>query len=129
MKCNIGPLQKENNDYTADSKEMADLLAKQYTKVFSKLEDTNLDPTMLFSDVKTWGMKDVQFSVDDITREIDNTSSCASSGPDGLPIKLLQKCPSLSYALHLFWSQCWVEETNCSIIKRTFGCPDSQRWQ
>ena len=46
---------------------MADLLAKQYTKVFSKPEDTNLDPMMLFSDVKTWRMKDEQFSVEDIT--------------------------------------------------------------
>ena len=122
MKCNIGPLQKENNDYTADSKEMADLLAKQYTKVFSKPEDTNLDPTMLFFDVKTWRMKDVQFSVDDITREIDNTS-CASSGPDGLPIKLLQKCPSLPYALHLFLSQCWAEETTVQSLKEPLVVP------
>ena len=120
VKCNIGPLQKENNDYTADSKEMADLLAKQYTKVFSKPEDTTLDPTMVFFDVKTWRMKDEQISVDDITREIDNTSSCASSGPDSLPIKLFQKSPSLSML---------GGRNNCSIIKRTFGCPDSQRWQ
>ena len=76
---------------------------------------------MLFSDVKTWMMKEVQFSVDDITQEINNT--CASSGPDGLPITLLQKCPCLSYALHLFWSQCWVEETTVQSLKEPLVVP------
>ena len=81
MKSNVGPIQKENEDLTADAKEMADLLAKQYSKVFSRPPESPVDPKILFTDDKNWKPKDIKFNVDDFTQESDTTSPYASSGP------------------------------------------------
>ena len=123
VKSKIGPLLKEDNEHTADPKEMADLLGKQYRKVFSKPSEIPINPGILFADNKVWNLKDIQFSVEDIIREINNTPTSSSSGPDGLPIILLQKCPSLALPLHIFWFKCWNEEVTVQSLKEPIIIP------
>ena len=123
VKSNIGPLQIPNQKFTADPKEMADLLANQYTRVFSVPEDTPSDIKRLFSDQKILQFKDIIFSIKDVLEEIKNTSSSAASGPDGLPIILLQKCPSLGLPLHIFWTKCWEEEVTVQSLKEPIIIP------
>ena len=123
VKSNINPLQKPNQKFTDDPKEMADLLANQYTRVFSVPEDTPSDINRLFSDQKIWQFKDIIFSIKDVLEEIKNTSPSAASGPDGLPIILLQKCPSLGLPLHIFWTKCWEEEVAVQSLKEPIIIP------
>ena len=59
VKSNIGPLQKPNQKFKDDPKGMADLLANQYTRVFSVTEDTPSDIKRLFSDQKIWQFEDI----------------------------------------------------------------------
>ena len=49
MKTVIGPLKNTNSEYVSDSKDMANVLAKQYTSVFSTPKDSLIDPYSLFT--------------------------------------------------------------------------------
>ena len=123
VKSTVGPLQKEDEELTADPKEMANLLAKQYTKVFSRPEDSPVDPKVLFADDKDWKLKDIKFSVEDFIEESNTTSPYASSGPDGFPIVVVQKCPAIAYPLHKFWSKCWEKEVTVQSLKEPVVIP------
>ena len=114
-KSNVGPIQKENEDLTADAKEMADLLAKQYSKVFSRQPESPVDPKILFTDDKNWKLKDIKFNVDDFTVRFFQ--------PDGFPIVVVQKCPALAYPIHKFWTSCWEKEVTVQSLKEPVVVP------
>ena len=122
VKSKVVPLTKENEELTADSKEMADLLAKQYSQVFSTPDESPVDPQTPFADDKTWKLKNIKFSVEDLIEESNTIKSHASSGPDGFPIILVQKCPALAYPLYKFWTKCWEDEISVQSLKEpVFG--------
>ncbi len=102
IKSKIGPLLNENNQYTASSQEMANILKTQYESVFN-------DP--LPSSVYTEGANlaeedliDIEFTSSDFQDAIDELSTNSSSGPDGVPAILLKKCKlELSGPLAILW--------------------------
>ncbi len=105
VRSKIGPLLDEKNEYTNSSFEMANILSKQYSSVFSLpcsspyfeiTEDTNI-PTLT----------DVTFTEEDISDAIDELRNSAASGPDGLSAILLKNCKaSLFRPLAGLWRDC-----------------------
>ena len=86
----IGPLLNENNQYTASSTEMANILSSQYGSVFSTPSECSS-----YKDAQPAGsntLEDILFTESDIADAIDELSNSSASGPDGVPAILLKKC-------------------------------------
>ena len=85
----IGPLLKDKDQLTDDNKEMAELLSKQYSSVFSKPKAASDDEEPVSPGSK---LSDIQFTAKDMEDVIDELSSNAAAGMDGFPAILLKKC-------------------------------------
>ena len=110
-KTKIGPLLNEDEMYTSDPKEMANILAKQFASVFSQPKQPLMSPTSLFSDSsfddRGSVLCDILFTVEDILASINELSSSSASGPDGFAALLLKKCAhSLCDPLYQIYRKC-----------------------
>ena len=104
-KTSIGPLLTENNEYTASSSKMANLLSNQYSSVFSKPIDSPYFTLEEKEDVPT--ITDIEFTEQDIIDAIDELKNNSASGPDGLAAIFLKKCKnSLAKPLFHMWRKC-----------------------
>ena len=103
-KTSIGPLLNENNEYTASSSKMANLLSVQYSSVFSTPTDS---PYYALEDEDGTTITDIEFSEQDIIDAIDELKQNSASGPDGLTAIFLKKCKnSLVKPLFHLWRKC-----------------------
>ena len=94
----IGPLLNELNNYTNSSPEMAEILSKQYSSVFTKPSDNPYNTCEERNDIPT---------KTDIEDAIDELSNTAASGPDGLAAIFLKKYKTvLSGTLFQLWRDC-----------------------
>ena len=104
-KSSIGPLLNENNEYTASSSKMANLLSSQYSFVFSKPSDSPYYAMEESQDDAT--ITDIEFSEQDIIDAIDELKNTSASGPDGLAAIFLKKCKySIAKPLFRLWRKC-----------------------
>ena len=104
VKSNVGPLKNENDELTADPMEMAELLSKQYSSVFSIPTDVPQETPV--SNDHTPCIDNIIFNENDIINAIDELRPNSSSGPDGFSAALLKHCKeSLSKPLHIFWKK------------------------
>ena len=102
MKSRIGPLlNKLTGEMTIDSIEMANILAEQYSSVFSKPSTT--PPTI--DDPNQSPINNIAITPHELTEAIEELKNSAASGPDGYPAILLKNCKSsLSHPLTTFWN-------------------------
>jgi len=121
----IGPFLQENGDKMEDSE--AEVLRKQYEKVFSTpKQDAEINNAKDFfkgtdSDET---INNVIFNYEDIRNAIDELSSNASAGPDGIPAILLKKCrDALSKPLEILWSKSLETGEIPDVFKLAFVCP------
>ena len=104
-KTKVGPLLNSNNEFTNSSPEMANILSKQYSSVFSEPCDSPYFDDTENNDIPT--LTDVTFSEDDLSDAIDEISITAASGPDGLSAIFLKRCKSsLLKPLTGLWRDC-----------------------
>ena len=122
VRSKIGPLLNDKNEYTNSSFEMANILSKQYSSVFSLpcnspyLEKTD-DP-----DIPT--LTDVTFTEEDLSDAIDELRNSAASGPDGLSALLLKNCKaSLLRPLARLWRDCLDQGITPSKLKEAHIIP------
>ena len=103
-KTSIGPLLNESNEFTNSSCEMANILSKQYSSVFST--PSNHEPgDAEKDDIPT--ISDIVFTEEDIIAAIEELKNNSSAGPDGLAAILLKKCKlSLAKPLFSLWRDC-----------------------
>ena len=106
VKSKIGPLLNNANKLVGNSKEMAEILSQQYTKVFS----TPIDPSTIVDNNPTLtpaSISDIIFSESDIESAIDELRIASAPGPDGFPAALLKNCKHiLAVPLTIFWRKC-----------------------
>ena len=89
----MGPLIDKEGNYEFDPVGMAELLAKQYTSVFSVQREALPDQTIFFgTDPNNRDLSDVNFTESDIPDAINKMSYNSSPGADGFPAILLKKC-------------------------------------
>ena len=103
-KQNIGPLEDtESHALTNDPKEMADILQKQYVKVFSD-PNAEIPEEVLGKRIPKICIEDFVFTEEDIEKAIDELQTHAASGPDNFPAIVLKKCKqNLSRPLYHLW--------------------------
>ena len=121
-KSKIGPLLNENNEYTPVSKEMAEILRLQYESVFSD----QLPNSVYTQSAKqaTGELNDISFDCQDIIDAIGEIASTSSSGPDGVPAILLNKCKEvICVPLYTLWRKSLDMGTTCSPTQRTHIIP------
>jgi hypothetical protein len=87
---------------TNNSTEMAEVLADQYSSVFSKPSTDAPD-----IEINALPINNISITPDELTEAIEELRNNAASGPDGIPAILLKKCKTvLSEALVIFWNKC-----------------------
>ena len=104
VKTKIGPLLNTNGELTQRSKEMAEILSRQYVTVFSvpKPDDTMQNERDVNVDI----IPDLQVTEDDLIKAINELSQTAAPGPDGFPAIFLKQCKEeLSIPLCILWRQ------------------------
>lgn len=107
----IGPLLDTIGNLVNCPIRMSEMLAEQYSSVFSSPQDCQLNPEELFSvaspdavEGTRQPLQDLQFSPSDIARAIGEVSATAAAGPDRFPAMLLRQCQSaISIPLFLIW--------------------------
>ena len=87
-KSTIGPLKNEHGNTVADSAEMANILNKHFSSVFTR-ESTNEipDPTPMNINVK---LSNVEFNSTVIKQKIDKLKNGSAPGTDGIGVFLLK---------------------------------------
>ena len=100
----IGPLKDRNGNFIYDNLGIANLLADQYMSVFNKPTINCPDKQMLFPDLSDMPFGNINFTEKDFIEAIDELSSTAGAGPDGLPAILLKQCKEqIAPALTILW--------------------------
>jgi hypothetical protein len=120
VKTKIGPLlNKETAQMTNNSPEMAEVLAEQYSSVFSK---PSTDPPEI--DESALPINNIIITPVEIMEAIDELRNNAASGPDGIPSILLKKCKNpLATVLTTFWNKCMEVVNIPSSLKTTIIPP------
>ena len=80
----IGPF-KIGNEYIHDSKEICNLLVKQYNSQFSNGANITKVTNELFNEVQDGDLADIEIKEDDIVNAIGKLNINSAAGPDGLP--------------------------------------------
>ena len=111
VKSKIGPLLDKNGKYISSPLEMANILAKQFSSVFSKMSAPLSAPSELFPDdvhsTKETSINDIVFSIEDVIKAILQLSLSSAPGPDGFSCVLLKNCVySLSNPLYQIYRRC-----------------------
>ena len=105
-----------------DNEDMAEILSKQYSDVFSKPKTTLPKPTDLFhrQNEEKRTIIDIVFNERDIEESIDEIASTAAAGPDGYPAILLKTCKKiLSKPLLILWRNCFDLGVAPKLLKRS----------
>ena len=121
----IGPFLDTNGNPLKESE--AEALKSQYEKVFStpKEESKVENPKEFFKESPNEQKIDyIHFDFEDIQNAIDQLSSNAAAGPDGVPAILLKKCKfQLSDPLFKLWSKSMETGEIPEIFKLAHVCP------
>ena len=97
---------------------MADILADQYSSVFST---PSTDPPDI--EINALPINNISITPDELAEAIEEMRNNAASGPDGIPAILLKKCKTvLSEALAIFWNE-YMEVGNIPISLKSFLIP------
>jgi len=119
----IGPLLNRNQEYTASSKEMADLLSDQYGSVFS-IPTKQSAYRDVVTDENQPTLENFFINEADIIDAIDKLSCSSASGPDGVPAVLLKKCKStLSNPLVSLYKCCIEQGITPALLKQSHIVP------
>ena len=106
IKTKVGPLVNENGKLTQRNKEMAEILSKQYVKVFSVPKPTNTTEIENDDTINVNNIPDLQITEDNLVKAINELSQSAAPGPDSFPAILLKQCKEeLSTPLCILWKK------------------------
>lgn len=106
----VGPLLDDTGELVNDSAKMADMLAQQYSSVFSTPlrpiphEPPDEKPTEESSAIPK--VYNIPFTEDDLKEAIDDLNATSAAGPDGFPAIFLKECrEELARPLYLIWRE------------------------
>ena len=119
VKSKIGPLKTDNGNIISKPSEMAEMLSKQFSEMFSKPQNgpfqKNNSEAIL---------SDVDFDKKDIVESIDELGFNSAPGFDGFPAILLKKCKEeLCAPLTYIWKESLREGSIPSTLKTAIITP------
>ena len=105
LSTGIGPLITDMNDIVSCPARMAEMLANQYNKVFSKPKENLKTADEIFaSEENDRSLNDIHFQEQDLIKAIGEISATAAAGPDRFPAILLKQCKdALAKPLCMIW--------------------------
>ena len=106
IKSGIGPLINSAKTLICEPKEMAEILSKQYSSVFSTPRHENTAEDRLFPEENPTqpSLSNIIFTDSELEEAMKELSDNAAAGPDGFPAILLKRCrSSLSGPLGKIW--------------------------
>ena len=104
---NISMLFDENNNICSNPKDIANILQRQFTSVFSDPSKTDIPSALFDSPAIDHQFNDemLEFTISDIIEAIQDIKPNAAAGPDEIPVCLLKKCKeTLAVPIHILWS-------------------------
>ena len=104
----IGPLLNSADLLISSASEMAEILSRQYTSVFSTPKSPLKDPSEYFPHSNSQNnvpiLENIEFSREDIKKAMREIPTTAAAGPDRVPAILLKLCcEPLSEPLYIMW--------------------------
>ena len=126
-KSNVGPL-KVGSNVTADNKEMANILASQFSSVFCTSKNQLPSADELFSnmsvDSSSPSLNQIPFDENDFLEALDALKSSSGSGPYGFPSIYLKHC-KLAFArpLYILWKMSMQSGVIPTRLKTTYVTP------
>lgn len=106
LRSNIGPLRSDKGDLIDSSKDMAELLQKQYCSVFSDPSEANIKESLSSVPNTDSSMSSFNFTTDDIIRAIDELDAYSATSDEDIPAKVLKECKHfLAIPLHMIWKR------------------------
>jgi len=116
----------ESNNICNNTTQIANLLQKQFSSVFSNPSETDLSaaefnrPEVAFP----FGDDKLSFSRQDIINAIDDIKLNSAAGPDAIPVCLLKNCKELlSEPIYLIWERSFEEGDIPSYYKTSYIAP------
>ncbi|XP_042857768.1 uncharacterized protein LOC122244039 [Penaeus japonicus] len=104
QKCSIPMLFNEAKRSCTNPEEIANILQRQFSSIFSDPSATIIDDALFQSPSQQNPFTEdmLEFSVADVIEAIDEIKPGAAAGPDDLPVLLLKKCKeALSKPIHM----------------------------
>ena len=89
VKVGISQLRKEDRNLTETDLEAAEELSKFFQSVFTK--EPQGDTPKLDNQISN-DLKDVEFTSEDVAKELNKLSTDKSPGPDKLHLRILKEC-------------------------------------
>ena len=125
VESKIGPLVCPiTGDLVSDNEKMANILADQFSSVFSSPKEEILPADVIFPLDDSLPFTDIDISVQDFLDAIDSIKSNTGAGPFGFSSQFIKKCSSsLAYPLFLLWSKCYDEGVTPAALKSTVVLP------
>ena len=138
VKSNIGPL-KDGDNIVFDNSKMANMLAEQFSSVYSSPKGTIPSAESLFSGSNlTPSLSDIPFDTNDMIEALESLNSFSGSGPLRFPSVFLKKCKhQFAVPLCMLWKRSLSEGYIPMSFKQTdilplykkgsVGCPENYR--
>ena len=127
VRTGIGPLEKSKDTYTNDPSEMASLLNKQYSSVFSKPDPAlQVENTSSFfsKEPEVGFLSDLVITEELVEKAIGDLKLGSAGGPDGLPALWLKNmCDSIKLPLSIILKKSLQEHIFPSQLKHAHVIP------
>ena len=124
LKSSVGPF-RDGDSIISDNKTMADMLANQFSSVFSVPAEELPSPKVVFdissNQTNFPCIEDICFNLSDFIEALESLKSSSGAGPDGFPSIYLKNCKS-AFAKPLFII--WSLSINSGIIPSCFKTSD-----
>ena len=123
VKSDIGPLMDVNGRLTNESKPKADILAGQYSNVFSdSASKSKVVPPLVENPPHC--LSNIDLTVSDIQNAIDEIRPNAGTSENDIPATILKHCKlQLSYPIFLLWKKSLETGLVPPVLKEQFIAP------
>ena len=124
LKSNIGPIKDSDGQLKHHPKEMADLLQKQYSSVFSDPAAEGLDSEATKVHPAESELSDIPINEKDMAYAMNELNPWSSAPDNEIPAKILKNCrEALCVPLTVLWKQSFASGYIPELFKQQFIAP------
>ena len=106
VQSNVGPLQSADGTLTDDPLEKAEILQRQYVRVFSDPDAVTVDEALERMEERTEKITDVVFSPEEIKKALSQLKPSSAAPHGDVPALILRECRNqLAYPLWKIWEE------------------------
>lgn len=108
--CKTAPLKSSSGVVLSDKNQQMERWVEHYTDLYSTQNTMTVSALDAFDCLPTMDELDVEPTLEELSKAIDNLASGKAPGNDGIPPDLLKQCKSsLLSPLHTVLCECWED--------------------